>query len=59
MRPLHWDNIRRTAGLIFLAYLVFINPQGIPIWVGALIAGCLGIPDVFFAQTRINNRVQR
>lgn len=44
-----WDNIRRTAGLLFLAYLIVVNPEGIPIWVGALIAGLLGLFDVGYA----------
>lgn len=52
-----WDNIRRTAGLIFLGYLIVVNPEGIPIWVGALIAGLLGFQDVLLAQYRINRRV--
>lgn len=43
-----WINIRRTAGLVFLGYLVVVNPEGIPIWVGALIAGLLGLFDVAY-----------
>lgn len=54
---LTWDNIRRTAGLVFLGYLIVVNPEGIPIWVGALIAGLLGFQDVIVAQYRINRRV--
>lgn len=53
-----WDNIRRAAALIFLGYLIVTNPDGISIPVGALIAGMLGLPDVFLAQRRINRRVE-
>jgi hypothetical protein len=56
VKYLNWDTIRRGAGLLFLAYLVFINPADIPIWVGALIAGLLGFPEVVLAQFGVNQR---
>lgn len=57
-RHLNWDTIRRAAGLVFLSYLIFANPEGIPVWIGALIAGLLGFQDVLTAQWSINRRVK-
>lgn len=54
-----WDWIRRGAGLVFLAYIIFVNPPGLPSWVGLLIAGLLGLPDVIAGQFAINMRERR
>jgi len=51
-----WDWIRRGSGLLFLAYIVFVNPPGLPSWVGLLIAGLLGLPDVIAGQIALNLR---
>lgn len=45
-RYLTWPNIKHTAGLLCVGYLVVWSPGDVSLGLAALIAGLLGLQDV-------------